>query len=150
MLPVRALNLEENVGFLKASNVGMKDATGDIIILLSNDVRVKGDIAQRIEHILRSQDALVGGRYLSFDTGWNTFGGITFPYIEGWLLASTKTLWEEAGYFDERFSPNDMEDVDISTTFVRNGHTLVALPEDITQHLGAHNIGYNPKREHRP
>ena len=28
MLPVRALNLEENVGFLKASNAGMRDAKG--------------------------------------------------------------------------------------------------------------------------
>src|SRR5271157_1400999 len=36
----RCLRLELNVGFLKASNIGLKEATGDIKILLSNDVTI--------------------------------------------------------------------------------------------------------------
>lgn len=149
MLPVKVLNLDINVGFLKASNAGMKKATGDIICLLSNDVRVRGDIVQRIEHILKNTPiSLVGGRLLDYDTGWNNFDGEIFPYIEGWLLAMTKFGWENILYFDEDFSPNDFEDVDLSTKMLRIVEgKLLALPEDITFHMGAQSIGFNPERE---
>lgn len=147
MLPVKSLNLETNVGFLKASNSGMKKATGDIICLISNDVRVKGDIVQRIEHNLRLCDCLVGGRLLDFDTGWNTFDNKVFFYLEGWLLATTSKIWKEVDYFDERFAPNDMEDIDLATKVQELGYNLVALPEDITFHMGAQSIGFNPARE---
>lgn len=147
MLPVRMLNLEENVGFLRASNAGLKKATGEIICLLSNDVRVQGDIVTRIEHSLRNCDCLVGGRLLDWDTGWNTFDRKIFPYVEGWLLATTSAIWSDVDYFDEQFAPHDMEDVDLSTKVIAWGGKLDALPEDITHHLGAQSIGYNPERE---
>ena len=42
------LLIEKNVGFLKACNVGVKEAKGDIIILVSNDVRIHNDITHYI------------------------------------------------------------------------------------------------------
>jgi GT2 family glycosyltransferase len=148
MLPVHELRLEENVGFLRASNAGMKYATGDIICLLSNDVRVKTDIVLRIEHYLKGNPySLVGGRLLNSDTGWNNFDGEIFPYIEGWLLAMTHMGWEEVDYFDEQFAPNDFEDIDLSTKVLASDGLLFALPEDATQHIGAQSIKYSPERE---
>lgn len=144
MLPVRELRLEENVGFLLASNAGMQEATGDIIILISNDVKVMGDIVLRIRHFLHDHPkALVGGRLLGFDTGWNNFDGHIFPYLEGWLLAACSDVWKSVGYFDEQFAPHDYEDIDLSVKVGR----LLALPEDLTIHHGAQTIGYNPQRE---
>lgn len=148
LLPIRHLRLSENVMFLRASNVGMKKATGDIIILLSNDVRLHGNIVGPIQEIIsKNEKSLIGGRYLDWDTGWNQFNGTVFPYLEGWLLAGTKTTWEELGYFDERFAPSDMEDVDISTTARSMGYELHSLPAQLTNHLGGQSIGFNPKRE---
>jgi len=148
MLPVHELRLDENVGFLKASNAGMKITTGDIVCLISNDVRVKGDIVQRVEHIVKdTPNVLIGGRMLSFNTGWNEFDGVIFPYIEGWLLIAHKNVWESVGYLDERFAPSDMEDIDISTTVMQKGGILVPLPDDMTFHMGAQSIGYTPERE---
>lgn len=148
MLPLRVIRTEDNLGFLKASNYGMKKATGDIVCLLSNDVRLYGDIVQRITHIIRQNDmTLVGGRLLDWDTGWNKFGNHMFPYIEGWLLAATKEMWETVDYFDERYAPNDFEDVDLSTMFTLKGGRLEALPSDMTHHIGAQSIGYSPARE---
>lgn len=147
-LPVRELRIEENIGFLLGANEGLKEATGDIIILISNDVRVMGDIVLRIQHILKDNtDALVGGRLLDWDTGWNTFNGRIFPYIEGWLLATTSDMWKTVNYFDEQFAPNDMEDVDLSSKVIEWGGDLIALPEDITSHQSASTIGYNSERE---
>lgn len=147
-LPVRELRIDENIGFLLGANEGLKEATGDIIILISNDVRVMGDIILRIQNIINgTSDVLIGGRVLDWDTGWNKFDKELFPYVEGWLLAAHRESWIELGYFDERYAPNDYEDLDISTTARDKGYELVALPEDITVHQSAQTIGYNAKRE---
>jgi len=149
MLPIRHVRMKENSMFLKASNAGLKRATGDIVCLLSNDVRLHGDVVR--ETILALEEnakRLIGGRLLDFDTGWNTFKGAPpFWYIEGWMLTTWNTSWKDWGYLDERFAPSDMEDVDISTTAMARGYRLFALPADMTQHLGGQSIGFNPARE---
>lgn len=148
LLGLRYVKLSENVMFLRASNIGMKKATGDVIILLSNDVRLHRDIVFPIvDRLKQNPETLIGGRYLDWDTGWNQFNGTIFPYLEGWLLAATRDGWQSLGYFDERFAPSDYEDMDLSTTARSNGYSLYTLPSDLTTHIGAQSIGYNPNRE---
>ena len=148
MLPIKEVSIEENIGFLLGANTGLKKAKGDIICLLSNDIRIKDDIVTRINlQINTTYNSFVGGRLLDFNTGWNTFGDRMFPYLEGWLLAARKESWEEFKYFDERYVPNDFEDVDISTTASKLGYMLVALPEESTYHAGAQSISYGSERE---
>jgi GT2 family glycosyltransferase len=151
MLPLKELQLSENQRFLRASNKGMAKASGDILVLLSNDVRVKDDLCRQIINTISvehyGERVLVGGRLLGWDTGWNTFDGKTFPYLEGWLLACTKTVWKELGGFDDIYAPNDFEDVDLSTRAVSLGYSLVNLDNPRVTHIGAQSIGYNPERE---
>jgi len=149
MLPIRHVRTKENYGFLKASNVGLKKAKGDIVCLMSNDVRLHGDILTQISRILSAENGgtLVGGRMIDWDSGWNTFNGRTYKYLEGWLLATTNDAWRELGYFDTQFAPSDMEDVDLSATAFALGYDLIALPQDLTHHMGGQSIGFNPERE---
>lgn len=147
MLPIRHLHIKENVGFLKASNVGMKKAVGDIVCLISNDVRIYKDIVGAIFSSLSDAPSLVGGRFIDWDTGWNQFNDRVFGYLEGWLLATTKDAWNELGYFDEIYTPNDYEDVDLSTKAASLKYELIALPEDMTHHIGGQSIGFNSERE---
>lgn len=148
MLPLRILRLEENIGFLRDANLGMKEAAGDILILISNDVQIKEDVVRHIYDILIDQKkSIVGGRFLGYDTGWNTFDEWTFPYLEGWLLACYKTDWKRLGGFDERFSPNDFEDVDLSTTAINKGFALVGLDSSRVTHIGAQTLKYSPERQ---
>lgn len=148
MLPIRVLDMEENVGFLRASNAGIRKASGDIVVLLSNDVRVQENIITKIEKILEDDPAsLIGGRLYTESTGWNKFGDKIFPYVEGWLLATTKDGWKELGGFDEQFAPNDYEDVDLSTTAAHKGFTLCELLYAKVTHIGAQSIGYSSVRE---
>lgn len=144
LLNVRHIRMKENKGFLRNSNAGLKLATGDMICLLSNDVRIYGNVS---EFCLMHVNELVGGRLLYWDTGWNTFNGTVYPYLEGWLLASHRDNWEDLGYFDERYVPYDYEDVDLSTTAVSKGYKLLSLPEDYTSHIGAQSIQYGDERE---
>ena len=148
MLPVKELRLKENQKFLRAANKGMAKASGDVLVLLSNDVRLNGDICKKISDIiLHDEKVLIGGRYLDWSTGWNNFGTRIYPYLEGWLLACTKETWLELGGFDDDLAPHDYEDITLSTKAVSLGYTLVALPEKVTHHIGAQSIGYNPERE---
>lgn len=148
LLPVRYFRNIKRLGFLKNSNNGLTLASGDILCLVSIDVRIHKDVVSMISKELDTYSkSLIGGRHLGFDTGWNTFQGQIFPYLEGWFLAATKEGWKEFGYFDERYSPNDMEDVDLSTTAISIGYALVEAPSEMLSHIGAQSIGYNPERE---
>jgi GT2 family glycosyltransferase len=148
MLPIREIRAKENKGFLISANLGLKQATGDIKILISTDVRVYGDIVQAITLILKANPkSLVGGVVYTHDTGWNKFGKKIFPYVEGWMLATTNYGWEELGYLDRRYVPNDFEDVDLSTTALSLGYELIIVEPGSAVHTGGKSIGYSPERE---
>lgn len=154
ILPIRSIHNKENMGFLKSSNLGIETisnfsstAPDDIIILLSNDVRVEGKFLQSLKETIREQPfSLVGGVLYLNDTGWNNFDGVIFPYLEGWLLAATQGTWKELGGFDERYCPSDFEDVDISTRASSLGYALIPLNNPVLTHIGGQSIKYGEKR----
>lgn len=145
MLPIEVIETPENLGFLRASNLGLKSAVEDNVFLISTDVRIHKDIIEYGNKNLGS--FLVGGRLIDWDTGWNTFNGKIYRYLEGWLLGADKRAWEELDYFDERFAPNDMEDVDFSTKALEHDFILGIFPEGYVSHIGAQSIPYGDKRE---
>jgi GT2 family glycosyltransferase len=143
LLPVRVYRFEENMGFLLSANKGLKKATGDIKILISNDVRVyQSFIQQVIQLFVENPKRVVGNYFHPDDTGWNKFGDILFPYMAGYMLASTSDGWKELGYFDERYVPNDYEDVDISTNALKLGYKLTSLNLSSIIHKGGQTIKY--------
>lgn len=142
---------KSNYGFLKTANFGVSVANGDVIVLVSTDVKIRDrDLCTKIVSALSIDETpiLVGTRLLGNDTGWNMLDGRIFPYLEGWLLGFRKSDWNNFGGFDPRYAPNDFEDVDISTTYIQNGGRLVEIQADV-EHLGAQSIGYTPEREAR-
>lgn len=145
---IKVIEKGRNSGFLKTSNLGLRSATGDIVCLLSTDVMIETNLQIILRSIfIKDENVLVGGIVYNGSTGWNQFGQRIFPYAEGWLLACTKKSWERLGYFDERFAPNDFEDVDLSTKAIRNGLKLYSLNDPHVRHIGAQSIGYNEQRE---
>lgn len=148
LLPIRGMDMEENVGFLRASNAGIRKASGDAVVLLSTDVKIHNDFLPQVVAVLEANPkTLVGARLLDWDTGWNTFDGKTFPYLEGWILAATKSAWKELGGFDDRFAPNDYEDIDLSTQAAVLGYALVSLDAEKVSHMGGQSIGYSVERQ---
>lgn len=142
---VKVVRPGSNLGFLRAANMGMGIAQGDILCLLSSDVIVETDLFQAIRDKL-SLKTLIGGIVYNGSTGWNQFGQRIFPYAEGWLLACTSVAWKDIGGFDERYCPNDFEDVDLSTTAISKGYGLVSLNNPGIRHIGGQTIGYTEER----
>ena len=148
LLPLKVITNKENLGFLKTSNRGMEKASGDILILISTDVRIYNSfVIDRIKEIYSDSpdDILLGNRYISFDTGWNKFDRI-YPYLEGWFIVCSKNTWNELGGFDERYAPNDYEDIDLSTLAIEKGLRIESLESSDIAHIGAQTYGYNPER----
>ena len=140
---VRYKRNEKNLGFGGAHNVGSKIARGDIYYFLSNDVSIYADFITPIQKKIEEVDnALVGARLINFDSGWNKFpikghNTMLFPYLEGWLVACHKDTWIQLGGWDDRFSPIDFEDMDLSTTARYLGFPLIALQLPVEhKHLG--------------
>src|SRR5581483_1632812 len=73
MLPLRILELDENIGFIRGCNAGVRASRGDIVILLSNDVRIRENITNKIVDVLSKSKSIVGGKYYLQSTGWNDF-----------------------------------------------------------------------------
>ena len=154
LLPLRTIINKENMGFLKSSNLGIETildfkttAPEDVVILLSNDVRIESKFIQNIKDLTKEDPkSLIGGILYAHDTGWNTFSDRTFPYLEGWLLAATAKTWTELGTFDTAFVPNDFEDVDLSTRALALGYNLVSLNNPGIIHMGGQSIKYGDKR----
>lgn len=139
LLPIEHVINKKDLGFLLNSNKGLKRAKGDVVCLVSTDVRIYQDLVS----FPVVAGSLYGGRLLDWDTGWN-FGR---DYLEGWCLTTTKEDWQELDYFDEQFAPNDMEDVDLSCKAMKLGMNLLTYPDGYVSHIGSQSIPYGDERE---
>lgn len=147
-LGIKVIRPIQNLGFLKASNYGMSKAKGDILCLISSDVRIEDDLAGIVRNLLSGNPKMLIGGIVYWDTtGWNCFENTIYPYAEGWLLACTREAWNDFGGFDERYAPHDFEDVDLGTTALSKGYGLYSLNNPRIRHLGGRSIGYSEDRE---
>ncbi len=151
--PIHFEGLEKNLGFTLGANHGLKEACKhaeerDLVFLISNDVQINGKFIEQAEsYLLQPRPVLVGNRHINFDSGWNTFAGKTFDYLEGYFLATTALGWRELNYFDPAYAPFDFEDVDLTTKAHSLGYKIVSLNNPNIVHQNGGTIGFNPERE---
>ena len=139
---------KKNLGFGGAMNMGAKHSHGDILVFLSNDVIIYNDF---ITPICVACDyweykCLVGHRLIDWDAGWNEVNGTVIPYLEGYLLASPRDVWEELGGFDDIYAPYSMEDVDICMTATQKGIRIVQAMDMKLNHLVGQTAEYSDAR----
>ena len=155
--PVRYHRNETNLGFIGSMNAGAEIAlkhNADILIFLSNDVVISGDFIAEILAVLAQDDkVLIGGEIIDWKAGWNQFvidgKEVVIPWLGGWMLACTDTIWMSLGGFDSRYGLSDFEDVDLSTTALDLGYKLIPLNCKHLKHLVAKSFGYNEMRLER-
>lgn len=152
-LSVKYRRNKENLGFGGSHNAGAKIASGDILVFHSNDVIVMGDyVSPLVEMIEKNENpdkVLAGGKIIYWPAGWNEFevegNKSVIPYVEGWLVACTRTAWDELGGWDTRYGKFDYEDVDLSTKALSLGYNLVSMETSLhfplVRHIGGATIG---------
>ena len=58
LLKVKVINCQENLGFAGANNLGIRESTGDYIMLLNNDTEIENGVLERLIEVL--QDDKIG------------------------------------------------------------------------------------------
>ena len=151
----RLIASKENLGFATAMNIGVKQASGDIVIGLNNDVMVEGDfIAPLVSHfngngsifavaakmLLWDRKTLNFGRTVGrfkFGIFHRTFKEPSLPtntlYACGGALAVDKDKFLKLGGFDE-----DMivywEDLDLCYRAWKQGYKTIYEPRSVVYH----------------
>lgn len=158
---VRAIRMEENVGYLRAVNAVASEAVNDVLVLLNNDTEPQpGWLEALLTTFERQPDAgVVGARLIYPDGTLQDAGGIIFSDGSAWNLgrelppelpafrflrpvhyctaagfATPRALWEQVGGFDERFVPAYYEDVDYCFEVRKLGRAVLMQPASVIVH----------------
>ena len=140
--------IAKNIGFGPGFNYLAKDALGDVIFIVSDDVKILGDFITPVASAIRQEArALYCHQIINEPAGWNQFARTIVQYPAGHFLACTRPLWINViGGFDERYIPNDYEDVDLGMFLGKMGIPLFPIPDLPIEHAGAGTLGYTPER----
>ncbi|MCW2665407.1 MAG: glycosyl transferase family 2, partial [Frankiales bacterium] len=159
---VRTVVLEENVGFVKACNAGIRAARGRYVLLLNNDTEPEPGWLDALVGTAE-QDPLVGvvGAKLVYGDGrLQEAGGIIWSDGDGWnygrlgdpddpaygfvrevdycsgaaLLVRTSLLEALGGGLDERYAPAYYEDTDLCFAARERGYKVVYQPASVVVH----------------
>lgn len=159
-----------NRGFSGNVNVGVKAATGDVIILLNSDViPKKGFLHPLLAHFSEPQVFAVGCMDESVEEGkivlrgrgigkWergflnHAAGNLDSPYtlwVSGGSGAFRKSIWDKLGGLNELYNPFYWEDIDLSYRAQKAGYTVLFEQRSVVRHehsKGAIKTFYKPFR----
>ena len=158
---IRLILNEENVGFPKGCNQGLKMAQGSELLLLNNDVIVTPFWLDNMRAALYSQDRVgaVGcltnscSNEQSIDIGYDSLEGLEkaaenfnqqdpgkwYPWLllVGFCLLFKRDVYERIGDLDEAFSPGNFEDDDYCLRMRQAGYELLLCGDTYIHHFGS-------------
>ncbi len=159
-LSVRVIRKARHEGFASTVNVGVKEAKGDIVVLLNSDVQPeKNFLSPLLKHFSDQAVFAVGCLDKSMEEGkmilrgrgeakWekgffiHSRGEVDKPttaWVAGGSGAFRKSLWEKLGGMDTMYDPFYWEDIDLSYNALKAGYRLVFEPASVVVH--EHEVG---------
>ncbi len=165
---VRLIQLDQNYGFAPACNEGIRNAKGDLVVLLNNDIEVEKEwLRELVEGMERHSDCRMGASRMMYrddrhqfcNTGDGFFpwgagksrgeGEIDFgqydtevevPGVCAGAAIYQRSLFDDVGLFDERFH-SLAEDVDLNLRARLNGDKAFYFPKARVFHIGSATLG---------
>lgn len=153
--PVRFIEHLQNTGFSGNVNRGVKEAKGELIVLLNTDVQPKKDFllpltahfaAEKVfavgcmdESIEQGKTKLRGRGIGKWEKGFlhhraGNLGGRYTLWASGGSSAFRKNLWERFGGMDELFNPFYWEDIDLSYRAWKAGYEVLFEKKSVVRH----------------
>jgi GT2 family glycosyltransferase len=159
---VRVLQLNRNAGFSVACNRGVKAGTGEVVVLLNNDIECPPPFLEKLIEPLSHDDRLASvAALLVSDTGSIESFGLAvdqtlagYPRLRGCAVGEAQAIhptlagpsgaagaylrraWEEVGGLDEGVFAYG-EDVDLAIRLRAAGWSTAAAPDAVAVHLGS-------------
>ncbi len=158
---VRLLRAPRNLGFAGGNNLGLKVATGNLLILLNDDTEVMPDWLRALETALhRHPRAGILGCKLLYTDGKTIqhAGGIIepnglthhvgageidsgkydterqYPYVTGAAFGITREVYNRLGGLDEGYFPIYFEEIDYCHNARRLGYECLYVPSAVVYH----------------
>lgn len=152
---IRVMKNEKNLGFSSTVNFGVKEAKGDIVILLNTDViPERGFLAPLLSHFKDDKVFAVGCMDKSIENGKAVLRGrgiggwkrgffvhsrgevdkTNTLWVNGGSGAFRKSIWKKLGGFNELYNPFYWEDIDLSYRALKCGYEIVFEPKSIVVH----------------
>ena len=139
--PFKLIWSEEAIGYTRATNLGIKEATGEFVVLLNNDTEMLPQEQNTWLNMLEKpfSDPKVGivGPLELFDNYSNHHVLIFF------CVMVRKTIFDEIGILDEIYSPGGGEDIDFTIRVKRAGYKSVAIASQFSRDAST-NVGNVP------
>lgn len=168
---IKLIVKDKNTGFADSCNLGVEKSSGEIILLLNNDVSPQKDFIKPLvthfsdekvfavgclEKSQQNEKEVLSGKSVGFlkkGLIWHdrapdqlTFGP-TF-WVAGGSGAFRKSIWIKFGGFDPIFTPFYWEDIDLSYRAQKAGYKVLFEPKSIVFHNHESTIGaYFSKKE---
>lgn len=165
---VRVIRRDRHEGYASTVNAGVKEAGGEIVILLNTDVRPdKHFLAPLTKHFNDPVVFAVGCMEKSIEGGKTILRGrgvatwekgffihsrgevnkTTTAWVAGGSGAFRKSMWEELGGMDTIYNPFYWEDIDLSYRALKAGYKVLFESRSVVIHeheQGAIMKGYLP------
>ena len=146
---VKIIRHDKNQGFPKSVNDGFAATSGEIVILLNQDVSPSKDLlkytlphfsdpkvfATTFNEQKRSwAQAEIKNGFLEFTNGPLDNKAHSSFWASGGSAAFRKSIWDQLGGFDPAFSPGYFEDLDISWRARNRGYEIIWEPRAKVSH----------------
>lgn len=167
---IHIIHNKKNLVFVKNCNYAAKVAKGKYLVFLNNDTQVQLNwLYPLVKYMENNIDVgLIGSKLVYPDgslqeagsiiwddaTAWN-YGTGKYPdlsdynyvrevdYISGAAIMISKSLWDEIGGFDERYSPAYYEDADLAFEVRKHGKKVIYQPDSVVVHFEGISNGKN-------
>jgi GT2 family glycosyltransferase len=159
---------DDNLGFAKACNQGIRIATGDYILLLNNDVVLVEKWLQRLVQCAESDPRVgvvgpctnqaVAQQVISLPEDFtverlpafaaaiatkNAGYWIPAHRIIGFCMLIKKEILHNVGMLDERFGPGGYEDFDFCLRVKQRGYQIIIASDVFLYHVGGQGYHHN-------
>lgn len=154
-IEVKVIKNEKNIGFSPTINKGVKNASGDILILLNTDVAPEKDFLKPLlghfqnekvfavgcmDKSIEGSKVVLRGRGIgAWERGFlvHSRGEVDKTntlWVNGGSGAFRKSIWDEFGGFDNLYSPFYWEDIDLSYRAVKSGYKIIFESKSVVVH----------------
>ena len=128
---IKLLWFDEPLGYPKANNEGIQEASGDYFVLLNDDTVLLEQTKDKwietlLDPFLKDEKVgITGPVKFRWDCGSNKYYSLAF-----WLVMISKKVVDTIGLLDESFYPGSGEDGDFCIRTVNAGFELVQVPNN--------------------
>lgn len=151
----KLISNEENLGFIKTCNKGMKIAQNEIVVLLNSDTKIPKEFCERIIKCFESDEEIgvaspvsshTCSYYIPLPKGYNlekmnknlrskhTCCYPLIPAAEGFCFCIRKKVIDQQGYLDEIYGKGYHEEVDFAYRAITNGWKNVLIDDLYVYH----------------